>query len=107
VWVFAGRATAVRDPGGSVGGEYEVERLASLILLNTHGLIRIADEENINAVVAITGDPDVTSPNADETNSLRSTRSLANLLATCVHVAGSVRGHPLCPERAALVAIGN
>jgi streptogramin lyase len=49
--------------------------------------LHIAAGMNDNIVVSGTGDSStvlLASPNADETNSLRSTRSLANLLAACV-----------------------
>src|SRR5206468_9663512 len=53
---------------------------------NSFGL-QIAAGMNDNIVVAATGPSSpvlLNSPNADQTNSLRSTRSLANLLAACV-----------------------
>jgi streptogramin lyase len=53
---------------------------------NSFGL-QIAAEMNDNIVVSATGDSSPvlsSSPNADQTASLRSTRSLANLLAACV-----------------------
>jgi hypothetical protein len=53
---------------------------------NSFGL-QIAAGMNDNIVVAATGESSpvlLGSPNADQTNSLRSTRSLANLLAACV-----------------------
>jgi hypothetical protein len=53
---------------------------------NSFGL-RIAAGMNDNIVAFVTGQSSpvlLNSPNADETNSLRSTRSLANLLAACV-----------------------
>jgi hypothetical protein len=53
---------------------------------NAFGL-RIASGMNDNLVSPLTGassDVMVNSPNGDETNSLRSTRTLANLLAACV-----------------------
>ena len=53
---------------------------------NSFGL-QIAAGMNDNIVVPATGQSStvlLNSPNADETNSLRSTRSLANLLAACV-----------------------
>src|SRR5262249_48629673 len=78
--VRAGQATAIGDPGDTVGSKGNVERTASVILLNPHGVIRIAAEEHVHTVIAKTGDPDV---------------------------AGRVRRHPLCPERAALVPIGS
>ncbi len=60
---------------------------------NAFGL-RIAAGMNDNLVSPLTGassDVLVNSPNGDETNSLRSTRSLANLLAACVqNQAGAV-----------------
>jgi len=49
--------------------------------------LQIAAEMNDNIVVSATGASSpvlLNSPNADQTNSLRSTRSLANLLAACV-----------------------
>jgi hypothetical protein len=54
---------------------------------NSFGL-QIAAGMNDNIVTTATGESSavlLTSPNADQTNSLRSTRSLANLLARCVH----------------------
>ncbi len=54
---------------------------------NAFGL-QIAAGMNDNIVTVATGDSSpvlLDSPNADQTNSLRSTRSLANLLAACVH----------------------
>jgi hypothetical protein len=53
---------------------------------NPFGL-QIAAEMNDNIVAIATGDPSpvlLGSPNADQTNSLRSTRALANLLAACI-----------------------
>jgi hypothetical protein len=58
-----------------------------LISGNSFGL-QIAAGMNDNIVVPATGQSSpvlLSSPNADQTNSLRSTRSLANLLAACVH----------------------
>ena len=54
---------------------------------NAFGL-QIAAGMNDNIVTVATGESSpvlLGSPNADQTNSLRSTRSLANLLAACVH----------------------
>jgi len=54
---------------------------------NSFGL-QIAAGMNDNIVTSVTGESSfvlLSSPNADESNSLRSTRSLANLLAACVH----------------------
>ena len=54
---------------------------------NSFGL-QIAAGMNDNIVRSATGESSpvlLTSPNADETNSLRSTRSLANLLVACAH----------------------
>jgi len=54
---------------------------------NSFGL-QIAAGMNDNIVVSATGESSpvlLNSPNADQTNSLRSTRSLANLLAACVN----------------------
>ena len=54
---------------------------------NSFGL-RTAAGMNDNIVASATGQSSpvlLTSPNADQTNSLRSTRSLANLLAACVN----------------------
>src|SRR5216117_2068711 len=54
---------------------------------NSFGL-QIAAGMNDNIVTSATGQSSpvlLTSPNADQTNSLRSTRSLANLLAACVN----------------------
>src|SRR5947207_594059 len=50
--------------------------------------LQIAAGMNDNLVTPVTGESSfvlLSSPNADETNSLRSTRSLANVLAACVH----------------------
>ena len=61
---------------------------------NSFGL-RIAAGMNDNIVSTATGKASpvlLTSPNADETNSLRSTRSLANLLAACVRDPGTTAG---------------
>ncbi len=60
---------------------------SGVISSNSFGL-QIAAGMNDNIVTSATGESSsvlLTSPNADETNSLRSTRSLANLLAACVH----------------------
>ena len=57
-----------------------------VILGNSFGL-QLAAGMNDNIVVPATGQSSpvlLSSPNADQTNSLRSTRSLANLLAACV-----------------------
>jgi hypothetical protein len=54
---------------------------------NSFGL-QIAAGMNDNIVTPVTGESSfvlLSSPNADQSNSLRSTRSLANLLAACVH----------------------
>ena len=54
---------------------------------NSFGL-QIAAGMNDNLATPVTGESSVvllSSPNADQSNSLRSTRSLANLLAACVH----------------------
>src|SRR5205823_12311124 len=54
---------------------------------NSFGL-QIAAGMNDNIVASATGQSSpvlLNSPNADQTNSLRSTRSLANLLAACVN----------------------
>jgi len=54
---------------------------------NSFGL-QIAAGMNDNIVTSATGESSpvlLTSPNADQTNSLRSTRSLANLLAACIN----------------------
>src|SRR5213076_352873 len=59
---------------------------SGVIAGNSFGL-QIAAGMNDNIVVAATGQSSpvlLNSPNADQTNSLRSTRSLANLLAACV-----------------------
>ena len=58
---------------------------------NSFGL-RIAAGMNDNIVMSETGQSSpvlLLSPNADQSNSLRSTRSLANLLAACVHDIGN------------------
>jgi hypothetical protein len=58
---------------------------------NSFGL-RIAADMNDNIVMSDTGQSSpvlLLSPNADQSNSLRSTRSLANLLAACVHDIGN------------------
>ena len=58
-----------------------------MIAGNSFGL-QIAARMNDNIVASATGESSpvlLNSPNADQTNSLRSTRSLANLLAACVN----------------------
>ena len=60
---------------------------AGVIAGNSFGL-QIGAGMNDNIVASATGQSSpvlLTSPNADQTNSLRSTRSLANLLAACVN----------------------
>ena len=73
----------------SVAASYSMAQFykTEVISGNSFGL-RIAAGMNNNIVSPATGKSSpvlLTSPNADETNSLRSTRSLANLLAACVH----------------------
>lgn len=63
---------------------------AGVISGNSFGL-QIAAGMNDNIVASATGESSpvlLTSPNADQTNSLRSTRSLANLLAACTNDPG-------------------
>lgn len=63
---------------------------AGMISGNSFGL-QIAAGMNDNIVTTATGQSStvlLSSPNADQTNSLRSTRSLANLLAACVNDPG-------------------
>ena len=52
-------AAAVGDPRGAVGGDLDVERAGFGIFLEVNGVGRIAVEEDVNAVVAVAGDPDV------------------------------------------------
>jgi hypothetical protein len=55
--------------------------------------LQIAAMMNDNLVVSATGTSSpvlLTSPNADQTNSLRSTRTLANVLVACVHSPSTV-----------------
>jgi hypothetical protein len=58
--IAEGESTGVGDPGGSVGGNCNVEWTASVILVKTHGLMRIPAYEYIDAVVGKARDPDVT-----------------------------------------------
>ena len=60
--------------------------------------MQVAAGMNDNLVDVSTGASSIVllrSPNADETNSLRSTRALANLLAACASDADSERLHPV------------
>src|SRR5438093_12678106 len=92
---------------------------SSVISGNSFGL-QLAAGMNDNIVVAATGQSSavlLSSPNADQTNSLRSTRSLANLLAACVQdptvtatlfalttpAGGSLRAIPRSPLQTLLV----
>src|SRR6266403_1345175 len=72
----------------TVAGSYSMAQFyrTGVISGNSFGL-QIAAGMNDNIVASATGQSSpvlLTSPNADQTNSLRSTRSLANLLAACV-----------------------
>jgi len=72
----------------TVGAAYSMAQFykKGVISGNSFGL-RIAAGMNDNIVSTATGESSavlMTSPNADQTNSLRSTRALANLLAACV-----------------------
>ncbi len=72
----------------TVGAAYSMAQFykRGVISGNSFGL-RIAAGMNDNIVSFATGESSevlMTSPNADQTNSLRSTRALANLLAACV-----------------------
>jgi hypothetical protein len=73
----------------TVAGSYSMAQFykTGVISGNSFGL-KIASMMNDNIVVAATGASSpvlLNSPNADETNSLRSTRTLANLLVACLH----------------------
>jgi hypothetical protein len=73
----------------TVAASYSIAQFyrAGVISGNSFGL-QIAAGMNDNIVASATGQSStvlLNSPNADETNSLRSTRSLANLLAACVN----------------------
>jgi hypothetical protein len=72
----------------TVAGSYSMAQFlrTGVISGNSFGL-QIAAGMNDNIVVSVTGESSpvlLSSPNADQTNSLRSTRSLANVLAACV-----------------------
>lgn len=71
----------------TVASSYSMSQFyrTGVIAGNSFGL-QIAAGMNDNIVASATGEPSavlLNSPNADQTNSLRSTRSLANLLAAC------------------------
>ena len=73
----------------TVGASYAMAQFykTNVISGNSFGL-QIAAGMNDNIVTPVTGESSfvlLNSPNADQSNSLRSTRSLANLLAACVH----------------------
>lgn len=93
-------AVLVTVVGPQIGGEVVINELTtvaaafsmaqftdgSVIAGNAFGL-RIAAGMNANLVDPLTGQPSqvlLSPPNADQTNTLRSTRSLANLAAACV-----------------------
>ena len=76
----------------TVAASYSIAQFlrTGVISGNSFGL-QIAAGMNDNIVVSATGESSsvlLNSPNADQTNSLRSTRSLANLLAACVNDPG-------------------
>src|SRR5207247_7460652 len=82
-------ATVTMNELTTVAASYSMAQFykTDVILGNSFGL-QIAAGMNDNIVTPVTGESSLvllSSPNADETNSLRSTRSLANLLAACVH----------------------
>lgn len=82
-------ATVTINELTTVAGSYSMAQFykTGVISGNSFGL-QIAAGMNDNIVTTATGESSpvlLNSPNADQTNSLRSTRSLANLLAACVH----------------------
>jgi hypothetical protein len=82
-------ATATINELTTVAASYSMAQFykTGVISGNSFGL-QIAAGMNDNIVTPVTGESSfvlLSSPNADETNSVRSTRSLANLLAACVH----------------------
>jgi hypothetical protein len=82
-------ATATINELTTVAASYSMAQFfkTGVISGNSFGL-QIAAGMNDNLVTPVTGEASLvllSSPNADESNSLRSTRSLANLLTACVH----------------------
>ncbi|HEY4270966.1 MAG TPA: hypothetical protein VGM65_03100 [Candidatus Udaeobacter sp.] len=82
-------ATVTINELSTVAASYSMAQFykTDVISGNSFGL-QIAAGMNDNIITPVTGESSfvlLSSPNADETNSLRSTRSLANLLAACVH----------------------
>ena len=82
-------ATVTINELTTVAASYSMAQFykTDVIAGNSFGL-QIAAGMNDNIVNPVTGESSLvllSSPNVDETNSLRSTRSLANLLAACVH----------------------
>src|SRR5271169_2855738 len=77
-WFFTGQPAAVGNPGGAVGGQGHGEWPVAGMMKGCD-VIRVASQEDVDAVIAIAGDPDVA-------------------LRVC--------GHPLRSERAALVTPG-
>jgi hypothetical protein len=82
------RASVTLNELTTVAASYSMAQFlrSGVISGNSFGL-QIAAGMNDNIVVPATGQSSpvlLNSPNADQTNSLRSTRSLANLLAACV-----------------------
>src|SRR5262249_55491965 len=87
-------ASATLNELTTVAASYSMAQFlrTGVISGNSFGL-QIAAGMNDNIVVSATGESSpvlLNSPNADQTNSLRSTRSLANLLAACVNDPGGV-----------------
>jgi hypothetical protein len=82
-------ATVTINELTTVAASYSMAQFykTNVISGNSFGL-QIAAGMNENIVTPVTGDSSfvlLSSPNADQSNSLRSTRSLANLLAACVN----------------------
>ncbi len=82
-------ATVTINELTTVAASYSMAQFykTNVISGNSFGL-QIAAGMNDNIVTPATGESSfvlLSSPNADQSNSLRSTRSLANLLAACVH----------------------
>jgi hypothetical protein len=86
------RGTVTLNELTTVAAAYSMARFTDGISIQGHPFaLRIAAGMNANLVETKTGDPSsvlLNPPNADQTNALRSTRSLANLLAPAVRDPG-------------------
>src|SRR5213080_3625178 len=82
-------ATVIINELTTVAASYSMAQFYKTDVISGNSFsLQVAAGMNDNLVTPVTGDSSfvlLNSPNADETNSLRATRSLANLLAACVH----------------------